>query len=79
MPLSRGISIAHLLLVVAPLAASIIELDFVHPNSDAGLDLKSMELVMDTLVAGAVCFLFGCFLFAMNLSWALIRTLRTAR
>jgi heme/copper-type cytochrome/quinol oxidase subunit 1 len=78
-PLSRGISIAHLLLVVAPLIAFIVELDFVHPNSQAGPNLKSMEMVTDTLLAGAICFLSGCFLFVFNLSRALIRTLRTAR
>jgi hypothetical protein len=76
-PLNRGLSLANFLLIVLPLSTLILELNFIHPNFERGPDSWVIKAVLIAYSTWMICFVIGCMLFVLNLSWTLVRVVRT--
>ena len=76
-PLNRGLSLANFLLIVLSLSTLILELNFIHPNFERGPDSWVIKAVLIAYSTWMICFVIGCMLFVLNLSWTLVRVVRT--
>jgi cytochrome c oxidase subunit I len=75
-PLSRGPSLTHFLLVVLPLGLLVVAMYSLHASPEVGFNTTLVKVLTVSVLAGAMCFLAGCCLFVFNFGWGVILFLR---
>ena len=73
--MNRGLSLASFLLIVVPISAMVLELFVFGDALKRGFDPKLFESIRIAASAAMLCVSLGSLLFALNLSWALVRML----